>query len=185
MKGLLHSKLFRKNLCKWIFMYIVAIGLFTSVVTYSKYISNLQSNGDVAKVAKFDAEIIYDECPTLQDNNVCEIGTFRPTSTLSYYFTVDTTNIEVSTIFATVIEVNEEFTNVKIYDITNTETEITNYTKNNNKYTLLEDIELGQTYIKKYKVTMNYDYENYDPDYRSEHKVTGVLKVGYSAVQKN
>ena len=43
MKGLLHSKLFRKNLFTWLFMYIIVIGLFTTVVTYSKYISSMQN----------------------------------------------------------------------------------------------------------------------------------------------
>lgn len=187
MKGLLHSKLFRKNLFKWLFMYITVIGLFTSVVTYSKYISNLQTNSS-ARPAKFDADIKYDVCPELMDNNICDIGTFRPTSTLSYYFTVDATNIEVSAVFATVIEVNEQFKNIKIYDITNTKKELTapnDMTKNGNKYTIVKDIEPNENYIRNYEITMEFDHENYDYDYSSKHNITGVLKVGYSAVQKD
>lgn len=185
MKGLLHSKLFRKNLCKWIFMYIVAIGLFTSVVTYSKYISSVQSEGDKAKVAKFDASITYDRvCTTLAETEICNIGNYRPTSDISYYFTVDTTNIEVAATFVTLITVDSKFKNVRIYDVTDIETEMT-FTKNENKFTLVEDIDTGNTYIRKYKVTMNFDNENNDINYSSEHKITGSLTVGYSAEQKD
>jgi len=109
MKGLLHSKLFRKNLFIWLFMYITVIGLFTSVVTYSKYITSMQES-DIARVAKFDAAITYDGvCSNINENEICNIGTYRPTSELSYYFTVDNRNLEVSTVFATRISVLEYF----------------------------------------------------------------------------
>lgn len=186
MKGLLHSKLFRKNLCKWFFMYIAVIGLFTSVVTYSKYISSMQ-NADKTKVAKFDASITYDSvCTEIEENQICNNGSFRPTSNISYYFTVDTTNLEVSTLFVTRISVLDVFENIKIYDITENETEMTNFTNNGNVYTLIEDINLGENYIRKYKVTMDFNSEAAsDSDYSSEHNINGAVIVGYSATQKD
>ena len=48
---LLHSKLFRQNLFKWIFMYIAALGLLTSVITYSKYITALIHDESVPALA--------------------------------------------------------------------------------------------------------------------------------------
>ena len=184
MKGLLHSKLFRKNLFKWLFMYITIIGLFTSVVTYSKYISSMQ-NGDSAKVALFDASITYDGiCTTVAENEICNNGTFRPTSNISYYFTVDTRNLEVSTVFVTRISILEVFKNIKIYDITETETEMTNFVVNDNVLTLTENLKVNETYVRKYKITMDFDYDNYDADYSSEHSFNGAVIVGYSATQQ-
>jgi len=187
MKGLLHSKLFRKNLCKWFFMYIAVIGIFTSVVTYSKYISSMQSNADKTKVAKFDASITYDRiCTEIEENQICDIGSYRPTSNISYYFTVDTTNLEVSTMFITRITILDVFKNIKIYDVTENEIEMTNFTNNGNVYTLIEDINLGQNYIRKYKVTMDFNSgAALDNDYSSEHNINGAVIVGYSATQKD
>jgi len=184
MKGLLHSKLFRKNLFKWIFMYIAVIGLFTSVVTYSKYISNMNGD-DTARVASFDASITYDGiCQNLGENEICDNGTFRPTSKISYYFTVDTRKLEVSTIFVTRISVLEYFKNIKIYDVTETEKELTNFIENNNTFVLTEDLKPNQTYIRKYKVIMDFNYEQYDSDHSESQEITGAVVVGYSATQK-
>lgn len=184
MKGLLHSKLFRKNLFKWLVMYMTVIGLFTSVVTYSKYISSMQEV-DGAKVAKFDAAITYGGlCSNVNENEICNNGTFRPTSKMTYYFTVDTTNLEVSTIFITRITVLDVFQNIKIYDVTQTEKELTNFTKNNNVFTLTEDIKANETYVRKYKITMDYDYNTHDSDYSEFHSYNGAVVVGYSATQQ-
>ena len=59
MSKLLHSKTFRKNLFKWIFMYICALLVIFTVVTYSRYITK-SSLGDEAKAAKFNLEIAED-----------------------------------------------------------------------------------------------------------------------------
>lgn len=192
MKKLLHSKVFRKNLFNWLFMYIAVIGLFTSVVTYSKYISGFQSD-DTARVAKFNASITYDGiCKNLEKNEICNIGKFRPKENLSYYFTVDTTELEVTTIFVTRITILKQFNNIKIYDITETEQEITDTdididietTDEEIIYTLSEELDTSNTYTRKYKITMNYDYENNDNNHSEEHQINGAVTVGYSAVQK-
>jgi len=184
MKGLLHSKLFRKNLFIWLFMYITVIGLFTSVVTYSKYITSMQES-DIARVAKFDAAITYDGvCSNINENEICNIGTYRPTSELSYYFTVDNRNLEVSTVFATRISVLEYFKNIKIYDVTNTETEVTEFVQNGNVFTLTEDLPVSKTYVRKYKITMDFDYTTYDNDHSETKSYNNAVTVGYSAIQK-
>ena len=192
MKKLLHSKVFRKNLFNWLFMYIAVIGLFTSVVTYSKYISGFQSD-DTARVAKFNASITYDgTCKNLEKNEICNIGKFRPKENLSYYFTVDTTELEVTTIFITRITILKQFKNIKIYDITETEQEITDTdididietTDEEIIYTLSEELDTSNTYTRKYKITMNYDYANNDNNHSEEHQINGAVTVGYSAVQK-
>ena len=188
MKKLLHSKVFRKNLFNWLFMYIAVIGLFTSVVTYSKYISGF-NNDDAARVAKFDASITYDGiCAGLNEQEICNIGKFRPKSDLSYYFTVDTKELEVTTVFVTRITILKQFKNIKIYDITDGEIELTNYeiTENNEDivYIFTEELDTSNTYTRKYKITMNYDYANNDSDYSEEHQINGAVTVGYSAVQK-
>lgn len=183
MKGLLHSKLFKKNLFKWIFMYVTVIGLFTTVVTYSKYITSMQDS-DTARVAKFDASITYDGiCTNINENEICNNGHFRPTSNISYYFTVDTTNLEVSTIFITRISVLEYFNNIKIYDVTDTETELTNFENENNVLTLTEELKVNETYIRKYKITMDFNHSQYDDNHSSEHLLNGAVMVGYSATQ--
>lgn len=188
MKKLLHSKVFRRNLFNWLLMYIAVIGLFTSVVTYSKYISSFQSDG-IARVAKFDASITYDGiCSDLVEPEICNIGKFRPKTNLSYYFTVDTTELEVTTIFVTRITILKQFKNIKIYDITEIEKEITDFdieiTDKEIIYTLTEELEISDMYKRKYKITMDYDYENNDDDHSEEHQINGAVTVGYSAVQK-
>lgn len=183
MKRLLHSKVFRKNLYNWLFMYITVIGLFTSVVTYSKYISSFQNNTK-AKVAKFDASITYDGiCSQIEENEICNAGSFRPVSKINFYFTVDTTNLEVSTIFVTRISVKDKFKNVKIYDITDVEKLVDDFVVSSNSYVLTENLKVDKTYVRKYKVTMEYDYQTYDNDHSEEHLLGSVLTVGYSATQ--
>lgn len=102
---LLHSETFRKNLLKWIFMYIAVICLLMSVITYSKFISSFGSD-DAARSSKFNVKIepiaTQTSCPDDELSNSPEgtttsilCSTSRPTSTLEYYFRVDVTDIEV------------------------------------------------------------------------------------------
>lgn len=105
MIGLLHSETFRKNLSKWVFMYIAVICLLTSVITYSRFISSF-GNADEARSTKFNVKIepiaTQTSCP---DDGELDEGdpsstailctTSRPTSLLEYYFKVDVTEIEV------------------------------------------------------------------------------------------
>ncbi len=113
MKGLLQSKRFRKNLFKWLFMYIGVMALFTSVVTYSKYISNMHSS-DQARVAKFTYKVACDGI----DSNVCNTGVHRLTKPIIYEFVLDTSQLEVSTKFTFAATVSSNFS-YKIYESLN------------------------------------------------------------------
>lgn len=103
MNGLLHSKTFRKNLSRWIFMYIAVICLLTSVITYSKYISSLGVHDEV-RASKFDVEITPlptdgVECTLESDKSYTECvlkNTIRPTKPVAFYFKIDLSNMEVS-----------------------------------------------------------------------------------------
>lgn len=105
MIGLLHSETFRKNLSKWIFMYIAVLCLLTSVITYSKFITSL-GNEDEARTTMFNVKIEPLETATrCQDANQSDEGnpsstailctTSRPTSLLEYYFKANVEEIEV------------------------------------------------------------------------------------------
>ena len=183
MKGLLHSKLFKKNLLRWLFMYVTVIGLFTTVVTYSKYISSMQ-NSDVARPAKFDASITYDGvCSGTAEDVRCNIGTFRPTSELVYYFTVDARNLEVTTLFVTRISIKNEFKNIVIYDITDGTKIPTSFENEGNVFTLTRTINVDESYVRKYMVTMDYIHRYGGADHLEVLGFEDVLTVGYSATQ--
>lgn len=108
MIGLLHSETFRKNLSKWIFMYIAVMCLLTSVITYSRFISSF-GNSDEARTSKFNVTIeplaTQTSCPDIDGSNPDEeqtpsstailCTTSRPTSMLEYYFKADISEIEV------------------------------------------------------------------------------------------
>lgn len=120
MKGLLHSKRFKKNLKKWLFMYVCALLMLTTVITYSKYISQYGMN-DVARITKFNVEIEnvgvegdgY-SCDIL-DNEYktvnCEVNPdikYRPTKYLDYTFKL-LPDFEVETLLTTSIYVPDTF----------------------------------------------------------------------------
>lgn len=110
MKSLLHSEIFRKNLYRWLGMYLIVMLLFTFVITYSKYMVGFVSS-DEARVANFNIDIQYDQANGCRasDEDVCFVGRYRPTSNFSYYFTVDTRNIEVKTFLALAVNVHSKF----------------------------------------------------------------------------
>lgn len=101
MNKLLHSKTFRQNLFKWVFMYIAALGLLTSVITYSKYITNMMSTGE-ARASKFAVTIepYNDEsfkCPPDSPKNCVTNIQVRPTKEIEVYFKIDLNDLEVKT----------------------------------------------------------------------------------------
>ncbi len=106
MKDLLRSKKFQKNLRKWLILYIGVLALLSSVVTYSKYITSLESK-DSARVAKFDVSVLacsIDE----EGKQVCNTGKMRPTSVIEYVFTLKP-DVEVKTdVFLTML-LNDKF----------------------------------------------------------------------------
>lgn len=179
MKELLHSKLFRRNLYKWLFMYVGVMCLLTSVITYSRYITKMQ-NDDTARVAKFNVAITNDNiCNESEDK--CHYGTLRPTEEYEYFFTVDTTELEVKTLLVTIINVNKDFTNIKLYDV-ESGNEFNNYVVNDNKVTITETIKPGDNYVRKYKLTCEFD-SSIDSEYLATHDYSDAVVVGYSATQ--
>lgn len=204
MKYLLHSRKFRSNLFKWIFCYVGTMLLFTAVVTYSRYITTQAAN-DQARVARFDvtvSKICYDK--DSQDPDSCtNSGAFRAKRNNSFYFTVDTTKMEVTSIFVTRITLSEKLTvdpsSVFIYNgsagaadswvsleklkllkalNTNLDFEI-----EGNVITITEDVIASKGEKRKYRVDAQ--YKNFDQDER----LTGVdiedaITVGFSASQK-
>lgn len=98
---LLHSKMFRQNLCKWVFMYIAAIGLLTSVITYSKYITSMMNDGK-SRTSKFIVKIDpYNdssfECPEDNPKSCVTNVRVRPTKEIEVYFKLDLNELEVKT----------------------------------------------------------------------------------------
>lgn len=120
MKGLLHSKRFKKNLRKWLFMYICALLVFTTVITYSKYISQYGVE-DAARITKFDIEI--ENIAIEGDGYTCNVADneqktitctaseetkYRPTKNLDYTFKL-IPDFEVKTLLTTSIFVPNTF----------------------------------------------------------------------------
>lgn len=182
MKGLLQSSRFKKNLLKWIFMYIVVMGSLFAVITYSKYISNMQSR-DRGKVASFDASITYgDVCQNVEANTLCNVGYFRPTSDINIYFNIDNRKIETSALFVTNIELVGDLVLKEIWNQTDNKKLIlgTDYTISNNKITITESLKSTEMYSRDYKLVVNYNIEK-DPTYIGNHNIK--VMVGYSATQ--
>ena len=183
MKGLLHSKRFKQNLAKWLFMYVGVMLLLTTVVTYSRYISSMHTKED-ARPAQFDVAIEYDKNNLVcEDLTNCFSGTFRPTSKLEYTFTVDTTKIEVNTDFVLTVTLHEDFKIESLKNITNnTDIALTDAEKNNLKPTSISSkIYAPSGKTETYKIVVYYGKPiNKDTDFTNIHEI---VKVGYSAKQ--
>lgn len=162
MKGLLQSKIFKKNLKKWLFMYVMCMGLFTTVITYSKYISNMIDQSDSARVSKFNVALKY-----CKDKNCNEegIGTFdtrkyRPTGEITYYFTIDTSNLEVNIQLFLTISTDRHF-NIKEIKKTvdGIEVPVNSISKSNNSKldSIIDEIKVGSKEKIIYEVTVIYD----------------------------
>lgn len=193
MKWLLYSRKFKENLQKWLLMYIGVIGLLTGVITYSKYISSLQSN-DAAKVAKFNVNIDYlGKCDGVAQTVACNYGKVRPTTPqFDFYFSVDTSELEVSTTLYTYIYVLKDFGgNFKLYESDSSlhqgnELSYTKLTSNDGKFNyfkITEDIAPSSGNKKFYKLVVNYN-KNTDPEYVTETPYVNAVYVSYSAIQK-
>lgn len=196
MKSLLQNKRFRINLYKWLGMYVGVIALFTSVVTYSKYMSEI-SRSDNARVAKFDIAVDYngtENCKSGSKEATCLVGKYRPTSEIPYYFTVNTKNLEVRTFFVLSINIDSMFEIVKLEklkDGTTDEYELVDLKNNQIK----EIVEARKGKETKYKLTIKYNGDKIvrdefnNPLYYDETKAedemlpSKIVTVDYSALQ--
>ena len=194
MKGLLHSKKFRINLYKWLFMYVGVMGLFTTVITYSKYVSSMMAS-DSARVASFAVSIDEIKCSEDVTSN-CNSDKYRSTSQIDYYFTVDTTKLEVKTELYLTLYVNSSFdivgdiketnidgTNERVVtldkNITDENIKETNFKVITIKNDNLNIVEAGKGTVKRYKVSLKYNKKSYE-QYEGKKEI---IKVGYSATQ--
>ncbi len=199
MKGLFSSKKFRKNLRKWLVMYLGVMAFLTTVITYSKYMSSMYAK-DSARVAKFNVLIKPNNCTnTDEEQKTCNIGVVRPTK-IDYYFTVDTSELEVNTNIYLKIYINDEFKNFYQTDIikevkNDTEEEInlvpkenkvTFSGKNYNQYNLNYLYKVGEEdNIRTFHVIVKLISNN---EYKEGYSISSpydIVRVGYSAIQNN
>lgn len=211
MKGLLQSKIFRKNLRKWLCMYVGALLLLTTVVTYSKYISKYNADED-ARITKFDVTVknIENEnltCTGEIDKLDCTTkDTYRPTTKIPYEFVV-TPNFEVNALLATTIyvpasfniETLEEINGKVLYDekenIKDSSITISKLKDKNEKgeevdtatiITITKKIDtddiINSNTPKTYKITIKYNYDE-ETYLTADKENLSVIKIGYSATQ--
>ncbi len=114
MKGLLHSKTFRENLYKWLILYVGIMLLLTTVITYSRYISRFQGENDRAETARFNIAIKELECKDSKTGS-CAQDSYWFTNEVEYYFSVDTTDVEISAKEMLTIKLHSNFDIVGIY----------------------------------------------------------------------
>ncbi len=195
MKGLLHSKRFKKNLTKWILMYIGVIGLLTTVITYSKYMTTLHGESDTARVAKFAIDIRDDKCSNVV-TKYCNYDTYRLTDEIEYYFTVDATGLEVITKVYLTFTINSNFEIVKneITEIDPTTLEERTILLENNSgstglnyvKTVKEGIDNfgpGGNTKKIYKIVLKYNGSDYASSYPYDEN-RPIVQLDYSAIQQ-
>lgn len=212
MSKLLHNRLFRTNLLRWFVLYIGVLFIFTTVVTYSKYITMLPAE-DKARPAKFNVSITDDKiCSTLSD--LCDLASYKPYDEIEYYFTVDTTEVEVLADIVLKITVNQEFRIVNFtyvgdsdFDIDfpdigevpdhlndivlpdNSELSYVNDDEEdstkNNIITIVGETGAYKSKKQTYKLRLKFNKDAYDSGYISKHDYDKIVKVGYSASQKS
>lgn len=183
MKGLLHRKRFKKNLIKWLCMYVGAILLFTNVVTYSKYMSR-QVMKDSSRVARFNITK-NQRFPVIKD--------YLPTEIIKYEFDINYI-FDVKTLL--VLKINSSDTDFVIQYINEDDIPLYNVdgsTKNDTITTNTDGSinitknELYGTATKKYTIGVKYNYdgnENKYYDLTSEQLIKKIT-IAYSAAQIN
>lgn len=191
MEYLFQSKRFRRNLYKWIVMYSCVMFLFQTVITYSKYISQMEAN-DQARVAKFQVNIEYNKCEDYVTESictsenlcnpvsVCDAGYYRPTSSIPYYFMVDTSELEVKSLFFLNVSVHPDFEILSFENLTQKKDLTSSFSGNDAK--LSTDIEAGQGRKEYYKIIVRYKNLN-TLKFDMEKQYGQVVQVGYSAKQ--
>ncbi len=209
MTSLLQSKVFKRNLIRWIGMYACIMMFTVTIVTYSRYVSRISSN-DNARVASFNIKVLYDDSyncvAEIVDGKykVCEVNEVRPTSAISYNFTVDATKLEVRTRLFLVITVDPSTINpfspdFKFYSLERWDPELgyyvevdtSEFTVENNKIKLDYIIEPSSAMKAKYRVTVKYNADKLEDDgdgikyYSGEEiKVNDLVAVSYIATQE-
>lgn len=189
MKGLLQSKHFKKNLKKWVFMYVLCMGVFTTVITYSRYISNMFSSNDSARVSNFNLNLMY--C----DNEICskeqaeEPIKYRPFGEMEYYFAIDGSELEVGVDVIFNVTADRHFKIKKVEKLPGGNTnEIKMISKNSNQDKTLsfsDVVTAGEKQIIKYKVILTYDEKVVDYNKESCKAVSDDCKVVNGIVKED
>ncbi|MDE6141244.1 MAG: hypothetical protein K2G03_01435, partial [Bacilli bacterium] len=193
---LIHSKLFKENLKKWLFMYVAIMGLLTSVITYSKYISNFQGSGDAVRSAKFNVKInsLNSECPQDADKIVCSLEAKRPTQIIDFTVQVDATELEVSAEVLTRLNLlNSSYEIIglvqddgtTLYDSENNTINSKVQKTSNGSLIVTDNFNVGSNKIITYKVRAVYINNSTDQYTYGEITEVPVLQVGYTATQIN
>ena len=121
MKGLLQSKKFKRNLTKWLTIYVGVIMLLSVVITYSRYISSI-GGSDTARVAKFNVKLNYNnENCDLAKNSICDLGEKRPSGEITYKFSLDTNDIEVKTDLFLTLYVQKDYELISLVEDSNSD----------------------------------------------------------------
>lgn len=173
MKGLLHSKKFRSNLYRWLFMYVGVILLLTTVITYSKYMSK-SIKDDNARAAKFIINVSEENAST---------GKYRPTSNIEKNLSLDFSELEVTTDFQITLKLNDNFKYVDFKELTNTKLLSTCVGKENTNdtYYLCGKIPADFNNTIKYKVVVKYTGNTYE--YTTNNKEVNIINVLWSGFQ--
>lgn len=200
MKYLLHSRKLKSTLFKWLFCYIGTMLLFTVVVTYSRYITSKASD-DAARTAKFNvtvSEVCYGKEFVAGGNNYCNNGEFRAKENNSFYFSIDTSELEVSALLVTTITLNDNFSfnevGKEIYVYNGTAGAVDSwiplkellsssneYKVEGNNITITENISASEGNVRRYRVDAR--YKNFASKRLDGEDLGEVVKVGYSAKQ--
>ena len=184
-------------------MYIAVMGLLTTVVTYSRYMTTFGGTSTV-EVAKFNIDINDDimcGATAPKYENYCNYAENRTTDEIEYYYVVDTTGVEVKTKFFMTLYVNDKFELEKLEEIDiNAEspepksvtlvdpTKSQNINGTNFKLWTITDnsinnvIELGKGSEKVYKATLKYNNKDVDIESFNSNDEP-LVKVDYSAMQ--
>ena len=183
MSGLLHIKRFRQNMLKMFAIYLVVILSTTSVITYSRYITSMESTS-YARPARFNIDITKGSiCVVGKD--FCDLSKYKPYDQLDYYFSVDTSQLEVTTIMATTIDIDTHYNFVNIYEIDDeveTLIDINNnqdYSINGRRINISQEVEAGLGSVKTYKIRLSY-IENSETD-----QTYDAISLDFVATQKD
>lgn len=186
MKGLLQSKKFKNNLKKWLFMYVGALLLLTTVVTYSKYVTERLSSNDEARVTKFNVKFERTDrdgniCNNESESNDCKTSDYLPNEDMKFYFLVDISEVEVKADLYVTIKINEMFKDLfRIKSIknltTNNDTAIING-QSEEIYILVDDNEVTSMV---YEVTVNHQKSVINSELEGQYDV---VVIDYLATQ--
>lgn len=187
MKEVLNNKQFIKKVLKWLIMYFLVLGLFSSVVTYSRFISSkIITNQEDVRIARFDVKVLPISCSTISDPDCIDSTPTKSTrlnNKVHLYFKTDTTNMEVKSEIIYLITINNEkniFNEYNLYEIKENTPEklISSGTVNNGssqvEFKQIVEASLGEK--KQYKLVLS--VKDYTATYQSE-----LVTIGYTAKQ--